>query len=309
MPTTVFQPVAEMSSTLARKDAPALLTITSRRPISFTVRSTSALTWSSCRTSTATQKERRPSLVISAVTGSRFSSLRLAITTSAPARANSSAMDLPMPTPPPVTMATLSSIENGDAAMTPPGLPLSPQGRGQGEGWASCTTSDDRAVYTQSAGGGGGSAALTQRPVHAPHAADLERGLERPLHGLGLGEDQRARRLAIEPVDDEGPGLLRPLLRSEIVPEQAIGGPLALALGRDREQARGLDHHQHRVVLVHQGEAARERRARPAAQGDDRVRRDLQAAVAAGAPVDHHPSGLEPLLEAPAGGRRGKGAQ
>jgi hypothetical protein len=39
-------------------------------------------------------------------------------------------MDLPMPTPPPVTMATLSSIENGDAAMAPPGLPLSPQGRG-----------------------------------------------------------------------------------------------------------------------------------------------------------------------------------
>src|ERR1700730_18808319 len=134
MPTTVFQPLAEMSSTLARKDAPALLTMTSRRPISFTVRSTSALTWSSWRTSTATQNERRPSLAISAVTGSRFSSLRLAITTSAPARANSSAMDLPMPTPPPVTMATLSSIENGDAPMAPPGLPLSPQGEGRVRG-------------------------------------------------------------------------------------------------------------------------------------------------------------------------------
>ncbi len=136
MPTTVFQPLAEMSSTLARNEAPALLIMTSSRPISFTVRPTSSLTWSSWRTSSATQKERRPSFWISAVTGSRFSSLRLAITTSAPARANSSAMDLPMPTPPPVTMATLSSIENGDAAIGPPVLfPLSPQGRGQGEGW------------------------------------------------------------------------------------------------------------------------------------------------------------------------------
>ena len=44
MPTTVFQPLAVMSSTLARKDAPALLTMTSRRPISFTVRSTRPFT-------------------------------------------------------------------------------------------------------------------------------------------------------------------------------------------------------------------------------------------------------------------------
>src|SRR5262245_4169252 len=117
MPTTVFQPLAEMSSTLARNEAPALLTMTSRRPISFTVRSTRSLTWSSCRTSSATQKERRPIFWISAATGSRFSILRLAITTSAPARANSIAMDLPIPTPPPVTMATLFSIEKGDAAM------------------------------------------------------------------------------------------------------------------------------------------------------------------------------------------------
>ncbi len=78
------------------------------------------------------QKERRPILVISAVTGSRFSIFRLAITTSAPARANSSAIDLPMPTPPPVTMATFPSIENGDAAMTPPHIasPLTGEGRG-----------------------------------------------------------------------------------------------------------------------------------------------------------------------------------
>src|SRR5262249_33263414 len=36
---------------------------------------------------------------------------------SAPARANSIAMDLPMPVPPPVTMAVLPSSEKGDLAM------------------------------------------------------------------------------------------------------------------------------------------------------------------------------------------------
>ncbi len=120
MPTTVFQPFAEMSSGLARKEAPALLTMMSRRPKSLTVRSTSSFTASSWRTSMASAREWRPSFLISAATGSRFSILRLATTTSAPARANSIAMERPMPTPPPVTMATLFSIENGDAAMMPP---------------------------------------------------------------------------------------------------------------------------------------------------------------------------------------------
>src|SRR5215470_8413100 len=91
----------------------------------------------------------RPSFVISAATGSRFSILRLATTTSAPARANSIAMERPMPTPPPVTMATLFSIENGDPAMRPPaGLPPhSGEGLGLGEG------DGKRRDYTQPAGG------------------------------------------------------------------------------------------------------------------------------------------------------------
>ncbi len=42
--TTVFQPLTEMSSNLARKEAPALLTMTSSRPNSFTARSTMPLT-------------------------------------------------------------------------------------------------------------------------------------------------------------------------------------------------------------------------------------------------------------------------
>src|SRR5207245_988523 len=50
-------------------------------------------------------------------TGSRCSSLREQMATSAPALANSSAMDLPMPVPPPVTIAVFPSRENGDFAM------------------------------------------------------------------------------------------------------------------------------------------------------------------------------------------------
>src|SRR5262245_15932099 len=117
MPITVFHPLMEMSSGLARKDAPALFTMMSSRPHSDTARSTMPLTWSSCRTSTATANVRRPRLVISLATGSRCSSLREHSATSAPARANSIAIDFPMPVPPPVTMAVLPSSENGDLAM------------------------------------------------------------------------------------------------------------------------------------------------------------------------------------------------
>src|SRR5687767_5984805 len=114
---TVFQPLTEMSSGLARKEAPALLTMTSRRPHSWATRSTMAFTCSSCRTSSAIENALRPRLRISFSTGSRCSSLRLQIATSAPARANSIAMDLPMPVPPPVTIAVLPSRENGLVAM------------------------------------------------------------------------------------------------------------------------------------------------------------------------------------------------
>src|SRR6185295_6669780 len=117
IPTTVFQPFTEMSSGLARNDAPALLTMTSSRPHSETARSTIALTWSSWRTSTATAKVRLPMSRMALATGSRCSSLRLHRATSAPARANSIAMDLPMPVPPPVTMAVLPSREKGFLAM------------------------------------------------------------------------------------------------------------------------------------------------------------------------------------------------
>src|SRR6185436_7882265 len=131
---TVFQPLTEMSSGLARNEAPALLIMTSRRPHSWVTRSTMAFTCSSWRTSSAIEKALRPRLRISFSTGSRCSSLRLQIATSAPARANSMAMDLPMPVPPPVTIAVLPSRENGFLAMA--GTIPQPDGRrllGQGD--------------------------------------------------------------------------------------------------------------------------------------------------------------------------------
>src|SRR5438045_5243372 len=62
-------------------------------------------------------KARLPSFSISFATGSRCSSLRLAMATSAPARANWMAIDLPMPVPPPVMIAVFPSRENGDVVM------------------------------------------------------------------------------------------------------------------------------------------------------------------------------------------------
>src|SRR5206468_1101656 len=117
MLTTVFQPFAEMSSGFARNDAPALFTITSRRPNSLTARSTMPFTCSSTRTSTTSANARRPICSIALTTGSRCSIVREQSATSAPARANSIAMDLPMPVPPPVTIAVLPSRAKGLRAM------------------------------------------------------------------------------------------------------------------------------------------------------------------------------------------------
>ena len=77
------------------------------------------------------------------------------------------------------------------------------------------------------------------------------------------------------------------------------------------EQAPGLHHHQDRVVLVHPAEPAREWGARPGTrpEGDHRIGRQREAAVAARATVDGDAAGREPLLEAPARGLRVERAQ
>src|SRR6266511_1100964 len=398
MPTTAFQPFGEMSSGLARKEAPALLIMTSRRPKSLTVRSTSPFTASSCRTSTAMARDWRPSFLISAATGSRFSSLRLATTTSAPARANSSAMERPMPTPPPVTMATLFSIENGDAAMTPPVVVLLPRGRGQGDRAAGETTrlypgggrraleahplpalgvdeAEPARVQPEATAGGrpaprgssaddgmaearglhpelvtapgaqaelqdGRIAAALAHPVmgdgvpaararadaqpaildeaaredalviaHPPlhhrhidalHLAGLELCLKVPLGPDRLGEDEEARGLAIQPVDDEGPA--RRLSGPEIVPEQPVRGVLTLALRGDGQEAGRLVDHEEILVLEDEPEGGREGSRAVTAESDPVRRPDVGPALPDDVAVHLHPSPLEPLLEAAPGG-------
>ena len=52
---------------------------------------------------------------------SRCSSLRLAITIAAPRRANSDAMALPRPVPPPVTSTVVPSYVPGGSALVPSG--------------------------------------------------------------------------------------------------------------------------------------------------------------------------------------------
>src|SRR5215468_9527216 len=114
MLTTAFQPLRLMFSTGARKLAPWLLTSTSILPNSSSVRCTTCCTWSESRTSTVRARARLPSPRIASAVGSKCSKRRLQSMTSAPARAHSMAILLPMPIPPPVTIIVLPSSEKGD---------------------------------------------------------------------------------------------------------------------------------------------------------------------------------------------------
>src|SRR5580765_4780137 len=87
---------------------PALLTSTSSRPSSASVRSTIAWTWASSATSVIEAIARPPRSAISRATRSSASPLVPATITAAPSTAKRSAMASPMPRPPPVTIATWS---------------------------------------------------------------------------------------------------------------------------------------------------------------------------------------------------------
>src|ERR1700687_1639872 len=64
------------------------------------------------RTSTTNISHLPPALRILSRTGSRWPALRLAISTGAPRLANSCAIEIPIPVPPPVTTVTLPSTLN-----------------------------------------------------------------------------------------------------------------------------------------------------------------------------------------------------
>src|SRR5579863_5633874 len=113
IPTTARHPLGERFSDGVVMLAPWLLISTSRRPNWRTASATILSHWSASRTSTGVISHLPPALRISSRTRSRFSTLRLAIRTGAPAAANSLAIDSPIPVPPPVTMVTLPSTLNG----------------------------------------------------------------------------------------------------------------------------------------------------------------------------------------------------
>src|SRR6185436_11102280 len=92
----------------------------STRPHLATVASTRALSSSLRETLQGLAITSKPCFSNSARTASQASALRLETTTLQPARASSSAMDLPIPRVEPVTMATLPLRSNNDLDMVVP---------------------------------------------------------------------------------------------------------------------------------------------------------------------------------------------
>ncbi len=103
MSTTVRHALGDMSSAGTGKLAAALLTSTAGRPKAAVASSRAAAIWSGSRMSQVTTSTFAPNACIASRPASRCSPFRLAMTTSAPSRANSVAMALPSPVPPPVT--------------------------------------------------------------------------------------------------------------------------------------------------------------------------------------------------------------
>jgi hypothetical protein len=103
MSITLRHAFGDMSSDGTGKFAAALLTSTSGRWNASAAASNMAEIWSASRMSHVTVVTGAPISSIAARPASRCSALRLAITMLAPSRANSVAMALPRPVPPPVT--------------------------------------------------------------------------------------------------------------------------------------------------------------------------------------------------------------
>jgi hypothetical protein len=116
MSITVRHAFGDMSSAGTGKLAAALLINTVGSPNAAVAASNAAAICSGSRMSHATVSTRAPSASIASFPASRCSGLRLAITMSAPRRANSDAIALPSPVPPPVTnTAVPSKVPAGNA--------------------------------------------------------------------------------------------------------------------------------------------------------------------------------------------------
>ncbi len=105
------------------KVPPTLLTTVSRRPNSSNAAWARPATASVSLRSAGTTSARRPAARIFSATLSSWCSVRLEITTSAPASANATAVAAPIPLPAPVTTATWSVIANRSRIVISPPAP------------------------------------------------------------------------------------------------------------------------------------------------------------------------------------------
>ena len=109
MSTTVRQALGLMSSAGTGKLPAALLMSTSMGPRAASVASNAVAMESASRMSQAVAKALAPTPSTAATPAARCSPSRLRMPTEAPRRANSVAMALPSPVPPPVTTTTVPS--------------------------------------------------------------------------------------------------------------------------------------------------------------------------------------------------------
>ena len=109
MRSTARQPFGERSEAATGKFAAALLISAVTGPSSPSIASNAAAMESGSRTSTSIPNPLAPTASTALTPAARCSSLRLAIATLAPSRANSTPIALPSPVPPPVTSTTCPS--------------------------------------------------------------------------------------------------------------------------------------------------------------------------------------------------------
>src|SRR5947209_1071039 len=121
MSTTVRQALGDMSSAGTGKLAAALFTRTPGRPNVSVATSKALAIESASRMSHAVVTTGAPNSFMASSPASRWSALRLAMTIEAPSLANSEAMALPRPVPPPVTNTHAPANVPASSAVSPAG--------------------------------------------------------------------------------------------------------------------------------------------------------------------------------------------
>mgnify|MGYP003600576680 CR=1 FL=1 len=181
MSTTVRQALGDMSSAGTGKFAAALLISTWGMPKASVAASKAAATASASRMSQAVVTTGAPMASMASTAASRCSGLRLATTSEAPSRANSPAMALPRPVPPPVTNTHTSSKVPGTSAVAPtPG----------GAGNPICSATGPLLPFWDHARGVGDATVFPERRTHPfwDHAGGVGDATVYPERGIGHGQ-------------------------------------------------------------------------------------------------------------------------